>query len=86
MVFHTFTAVVNAMCYGVNDLQFYMVTSYSPAQMVQVEFNPTVYATTTDAGYVNLLVQRSGIRENAISVNISTASLTSIGIEQVVGQ
>ena len=59
-----------------------MVTSYSPAQMVQVGFNPTVYTTTSDAGSVNLMVQRSGILANAITVNISTASLTAIGIVQ----
>ena len=60
-----------------------MVTLYSPAQMVQVGFNPTVY-TTTNAGSVSLMVQSSGILANAISVNISTASLTAIGIVQVV--
>ena len=47
---------------------------------VQFGFNPTVYNTTVDAGFVNLIVQRNGTSNVVTSVNITTVNVTAIGI------
>ena len=47
---------------------------------VQLGFNPTVYYTTVDAGFVNLTIERNGTSNVVTSVNITTVDVTAIGI------
>lgn len=50
--------------------------------MVQARFNPTVYNVTSNAGNVNLMVQKNGVSGTPILVTVSTTDLTAKGIYQ----